>query len=92
MSPAVRRRFEQIFHLLQNDPYSNAFGGETLKYGVDEFRSFELTKKDRIVIQVLEEEHTVIIILSRTLSRYLTAKISSLFFMLHLSTYNRNNK
>lgn len=59
MGNAIKKRFVQILNLLSEDPYSDSFGGETLKYRGELFRSFELTKKDRIVIEIIEDDSSV---------------------------------
>lgn len=61
MGTSIKKRFVQILHLLVENPYSDSFGGETLKYSGDSFRSFELTKKDRIVIEIMEDESSITI-------------------------------
>ncbi|MDD3405008.1 MAG: Txe/YoeB family addiction module toxin [Sphingobacteriia bacterium] len=61
MSNTIKKRFQDIFYLLQTDPYSVQFGGENLMYEGEGLRSFELTKKDRIVIEIVEELNTVLV-------------------------------
>lgn len=61
MGTAIKKRFVQILNLLAENPYSDTFGGETLKYNGELFRSFELTKKDRIVVEIIEDDYSVII-------------------------------
>ena len=56
MNKAIKQRFIDIFNLLQNNPYSYEFSGEDLKYDLVDYRSFELTKKDRVVFQILESD------------------------------------
>lgn len=62
MSSAVKKRLVEVINLLQFDPYSLLFDGETLKnYEDQNVRSFRLNKKDRIVFVIHEENNTIFV-------------------------------
>lgn len=58
-SPSVKNRLVAILRQLQENPYADAYGNEELKYEYSGFRSMELTKKDRVVFAILEEEKVI---------------------------------
>lgn len=59
MSSATKNKVIKIRDLIKTDPYSNACGGEDLKHDYSNCRSFELTKKDRVVFRIVEDENRV---------------------------------
>ena len=60
MSPAVKKRFENIVVSLSEDPFKEVFGFEELKYNdAPKLYSVELTKKDRVVYSVNDNTITI---------------------------------
>lgn len=59
--PAVKKKLERIINELEKDPTKGIGSPERLKGAVGVVYSRELTKKDRIVYEIYEDEKTIVI-------------------------------
>lgn len=59
MSTATKNKVIKIRNVIKTEPYSNEYGGEDLKHDFCGCRSFELSKKDRVVFRIVEAGNRV---------------------------------